>query len=297
VKAKAVGTVGVFDGYHRGHAAVVRRAVEAAHERGVCAVVFTFDPHPKAVLRAEGAPPVLTPVPRKLELLRRAGAETIHVLPFDREMASLSPEVFLEREIHRRCRLVGLVVGHDFALGRDRTGSVDRLRAIGAARDFFVEQVPPLVVDGSPVSSSRVREAIGAGEVEGAATLLGRDYSLEGEVVPGDGRGRGLGFPTANLAPARDRLLPGTGVYAVRVLVVPGGVFPAVANLGRRPTFAGKELRMEVHLLDFEGDVVGLELTVEFLRRLRGERKFNDGGALADQIRRDIAEARRVLAG
>jgi len=291
----AVVTLGVFDGFHLGHRLVVTRARRRADAGGMELVVFTFHPHPKAVLRPDGAPPALTGLDEKVALLREAGADTVRVLRFTRELSALGPEAFLGRHLFPFHRVASLVVGHDFALGRDRTGSAERLAALGRRWGFLVERVPALETEDGSVASTRIRAALAAGDVAAAARDLGRPYRVQGPVVPGAGRGKRLGFPTANLQVPADRLLPGHGVYAVRILGLGEEPRPGVVNIGRRPTFDGNAVTVEAHVLDFSGDLAGRRLILEFAARLREERRFETAGALADQIAADVIRAREAL--
>ncbi|HKS68825.1 MAG TPA: bifunctional riboflavin kinase/FAD synthetase [Ktedonobacterales bacterium] len=295
----AVLTIGFFDGVHLGHQRLIERAGVLAAERGVAAVAVTFWPHPSAILRPDAAPPLLTTLAEKLRLLGELGrlAATV-VLPFDEALSRQSPEVFLDT-IAAFCRPVALVEGPDFAMGHKRAGDLAFLRAAGERRGFAVETHEERV-DGERVSSTRIRTLLRAGEAEAATRLLGRPYSLVGEVVEGDRRGRLLGFPTANLRLDARTLLPANGVYAVRVRL-PGearAAHPAVCNIGVRPTFGGEpRLIVEVHLLDAAMDLYGLTLAVEVVARLRDERRFAGVDELKAQIGADAERARALLAG
>ncbi len=287
--------VGVFDGLHRGHEALVARAVTRA-DGGRC-VAVSFDPHPDLVLAKEfRALPPLTPIPEKEERLAALGAE-LHVLPFTRELAALSPEEFVRRHLVGPFRPDWLVVGEDFALGRARAGNVERLRAIGRGHAFEVEAVPLLSVGGSPVSSSRIRDALGEGRVTDAARLLGRRYSLSGLVVHGDGVGRRLGWPTANLRLHDEKCLPALGIYAVWGRIDGAGAWlPGAMSIGVRPTFGGQAVTLEVHLIDWDGDLYGREVEVRFVEWLRPELKFDGAEALIAAISADVSNARQRLA-
>lgn len=291
-------SIGVFDGVHLGHRAILDRALARARARGTRAVVVSFDPHPDVVL-ARGAfrsPPPLTPLGEKRELLLGLGMDAFVVLPFTRELASLGPEEFVDAHLGPFAPHA-LVVGEGFALGRGRAGTVGRLRAIGGSRGFEVEAVPLVIVDGAPVSSTRIRERLTAGDVAGAARLLGRRCRMRGHVVTGDGRGRALGFPTANLRLDEDRLLAGDGIYAVTARIGDQDTWrPAAMSIGLRPTFDGQVRTIEVHLLDWSGDLVGRELEVEFVDWLRPELRFEGPAQLIAAMREDVAEARRRLA-
>lgn len=287
--------LGNFDGVHVGHQALVAAVVARARALGGSAGALTFEPHPARVLHPERAPAALLTPDQKARLLAEAGIERLAVLPFDRALAALSPDEFARRVLKDALGAQAVLVGENFRFGRGRSGGVGELRRLGAELGFEVASLPPVSFDGRPVSSTRIREALGRGEVELAGALMGRPYFVEGQVVRGDARGHALGFPTANLEPWNE-LLPRHGVYAARCGV--GGepaVRPAVVNLGRRPTFDGREVRAEAHILGFEGDLYGCALRLDFIARLRDERRFDGPGALVEQIRADVAEARRVL--
>jgi riboflavin kinase / FMN adenylyltransferase len=293
--------IGIFDGVHLGHRAILERALARAHApgtKGRCTVV-SFDPHPDVVLAREGfRPPLpLTPLDEKRALLMALGIDAFVVLPFTRELASLTPEDFVDRYLVRPYAPAWLVVGEGFALGRGRSGTCDRLRAIGATRGFEVEEVPLIQLDGAPISSTRIRERLGQGDVAGAERLLGRRYRIRGRVVTGDGRGRTLGFPTANLELGEEQLVPADGVYAVLASIdgAPEWI-PAAMSIGLRPTFGGQTRTLEVHVLDWSGDLVGRRLAVEFVAWLRPERRFDGPEPLIAAMRDDVAATRRLLA-
>jgi riboflavin kinase/FMN adenylyltransferase len=292
-------TIGVFDGVHPGHQFLVARTVEEARRIGGDAVAFTFEPHPAAVLAPERAPLLLTTTAEKIPLLQGLGAQRVEVIPFDRQMADLSPEEFVDQYLLRDRALGHLVIGHDFALGKDRAGDGARLAAIGAGSGFAVTRLPALRREGEVVSSTRIREAVLIGDLERARALLGRHYGGEATVVPGEGRGRTLGFATANLDLPRVKLMPPFGVYAVLISINPrtprAAALPAVMNYGIRPTFGGGAPAAEAHLLDFEDDLTGRNVAFALVARIRKERRFPDGDALAAQIREDVARARAIL--
>jgi riboflavin kinase/FMN adenylyltransferase len=297
--AGAAVAIGVFDGLHIGHRAILDRALERARERAAPSVVMSFDPHPDVVLKRGDfrIPPPLTPLGEKRALLSAMGVGVFHVLPFTRELAALEPEAFVDRHLVEPFSPFALVVGEGFALGRGRSGTCERLRAIGATRGFTVDEVPLVVLDGEPVSSTRIRARLAEGAVADAARLLGRRYALTGMVVTGDGRGRELGFPTANLRLDAERLLPGDGIYAVLARIGGEGAWrPAAMSIGMRPTFDGQLRTLEVHLLDWKGDLVGRTMTVEFVDWLRPELHFESAEALVEAMDRDVAETRRRLA-
>jgi len=290
----AVVTVGNFDGVHRGHQALVGEAVAAARAAGSPAVVLTFEPHPARVLAPGQAPTSLMTLEQKAEVLAGLGVDRLAVLPFTREVAETDAEGFARRVLAQALASVRVVVGSDFRFGRGREGDVAALVALGPSLGFAVRAVEPVWHDGAPISSSRVREELARGAVGPAGALLGRPFFVDGRVVRGDGRGRTIGFPTANLEVVNETL-PSHGVYASRVRTPDGTLRPAVVNLGRRPTFGGETLVLEAHLLDFEADLYGAGLRVAFVERLRDERKFPAREALVEQVRTDVAGTRRLL--
>jgi riboflavin kinase/FMN adenylyltransferase len=290
----AVVTIGNFDGVHRGHVALVAAAAGWARPRGGSIVALTFDPHPARQLDPERAPPALSTLDQKEELLTQLGVETLAVLPFTAALAKQSPEQFA-REVLAEClEAKRVVVGDNFRFGHQRQGDAAALRALGADLGFELEAVAPVLHDGRPVSSSRVRESLARGDVEEAWALLGRPHFVDGRVIEGERRGRRLGIPTANLETANE-ILPARGVYAARCRLPSGGWVPAVANFGRRPTFGGTLPSVEAHLIDFDGDLYGATLRLEFQARVRNERRFPGPDALVAQIRDDVARARALV--
>ncbi len=292
-----VATIGVFDGVHRGHAALLARARARAREAMAGLTVITFDVSPQAVLSGADPYPRLTVLGEKAARLREEGAEEVRVLAFNRRLAAKSPERFLADHLFAFDRVAGLVLGYDFALGRGRRGTVEYLARLGERLGFAVEGVEAVLEGGEPVSSTRVRRLVASGRVEEAAVLLGRPYRLGGTVVRGDGRGRGLGFPTANLdlPPAKQR--PAHGVYAVRAHVPRTGLSGAagVLNVGVRPTFGDPRETVELHLLEGGRELVGLRVEADLLHRIRPERKFPGPKELAAQIGADADRARELL--
>ncbi len=306
---RAVVTHGTFDGVHVGHAALVAETVRQAQVVGAKAVVVTYDPHPREVLRGE-AVPRLTTADERVERLKAAGADRVEVVAFTPELAAMEADAFARDVLVGRFGAVHVVAGHDHRYGARRDGTLDGLRAQGAALGFGVTVVGPVEVGGAPVSSSRVRRAIGAGEVEAAAAMLGRRYAMPGIVVGGDRIGRTLGFPTANLRPDDVRLVvPAYGVYAARVTVedahdgrawpadaVAPGVYEALVSVGVRPTFEGPgDVRVEAWLYDVAGDLYDRRVRVEFVARLRGEVRFDGADALVAQMREDAVLGARIL--
>lgn len=289
--------VGVFDGLHLGHLEILKRARAAAVSRGGRLVVVSFDPHPDVVLaKSFRALAPLTPLTEKRERLATFGVDLFELLPFTRELAALEPEVFVERHLLRPYEPHTLVVGANFALGRARTGNVTRLREIGRDRGFQIEEVPLLQIDGAAVSSTRIRALLGEGSVGEAARLLGRFYGLAGVVVGGDAIGRQLGFPTANLRLHEEKAIPADGIYAVWARIDRESERRAAAmSIGVRPTFGGKVRVLEVHLLDWEGELRGHDLEVELVDWVRAQLKFESPGALVEAMRADLVEVRRRL--
>ena len=287
-------TVGNFDGVHRGHQALVERVVARARRSGGTAVVLTFDPHPARVLAPDRAPGALTTPDQKQELLASLGADLVVVLPFSPAVAAQSPEQFVSRVLVASLGARQVVVGESFRFGRGQSGDAARLVALGAAGGFGVEAVPPVLDGGQPVSSSRVREALAGGDVATAQRLLGRAFFVDAGVVRGDGRGRTIGVPTANLE-STNEVLPARGVYAARCRVPDGSWRMAVVNRGRRPTFGGEAETVEAHLLDFDSDLYAGTVRLAFAARLREERRFAGVQELVAQIRDDVSRARALL--
>lgn len=293
--AGAVVTVGVFDGVHRGHLAVIDEVRAKAAARGAKSVLVTFEPYPLAIIRPEAAPKRLTALDEKKELLARVGLDYVVVLPFTHELAQLSPREFVQQILLDGLGLCHLVIGYDHRLGRGRTGDLNELRALGEELGFETNVVPAMLRDGNPISSSRIRENLDMGDVSAAADGLGRPYSFQGEVVHGDGRGRSLGFPTANLEIRdKDKLLPLEGIYAVRA-TVGGQIHNGVIHIGPRPTFPGAEKTVELHLFDFDEDIYGQHVTVACCNRIRGIRSFGTIEALIRAMVEDCAAARALF--
>lgn len=290
-------TVGVFDGVHRGHQTLIERVRSEAQARGLGAGVVTFHPNPVAVLRPGTPFSYLTTLERRVEALRATGVDWVAVMQFTSELALVSAEDF-SRVLVEEAGMRLLVVAEDFHLGRSREGDVLRLRDLGAALGFEVVTLPLVSRGGEEISSTRIRRALAAGEMDVVADLLGRPYSLRGPVLNGDARGREIGFPTVNLGVSPDQALPPDGVYVTRaeLLSDPGRTLVGATNIGTQPTFEGRQRRVETHLLDFTGDLYGQVLHIELLRRLREERKFDGVGALVEQIERDVIATRAYFA-
>ena len=284
--------VGNFDGVHRGHRALVAEAVRLAAARAVPAVVLTFDPHPSRVVAPASAPAALMTLDQKAEALARLGVDALAVLPFTPSIAAEEPAAFASEVLRGALDAAVVVIGDNFRFGRGRAGDAATLRTLG----FAVVEVSPVLHDGSRVSSSRIRAALAAGDVALAAALLGRAHAIEGRVVRGEGRGRTLGIPTANLEPWNETL-PAPGVYAAWAWPAGGPGLASVVNIGRRPTFGGRDISVEAHLLDYAGDLYGQALGLSFVTRIRGEEKFPGPEALVARIRKDVDAARGVLGG
>lgn len=292
--AGSVVTIGAFDGVHRGHQALLTRAADLARAEGVPAVAFTFHPHPAKVLAPARAPALIVSVEERARLLLAHGMDQVVVQPFDEAFARVSADAFVRDFLAGPLRPRHVVVGFNFAYGQGRAGNRATLEAAGHELGFGVDVVGPVDVGGVVCSSTRVRERLLEGDVGGAARLLGRAPFLTGQVVPGDQRGRTIGFPTANVDPEPE-LLPCAGVYATRVSWDGQPALPSVTNIGNRPTFGGGHVTVEVHLLDFSGDLYGRRLRVELVGRLRDERRFDGRAALVAQLNQDVASARAVL--
>jgi riboflavin kinase/FMN adenylyltransferase len=290
---EAVVTIGSFDGVHRGHQALIRQVRQAALQAQRAAVVITFFPHPSVVL-GRAQPFYLTSPEEKLVQINQAGVDWLIELPFTAETAQVRAADFIEQLI-QHLHLRELWIGHDFALGYKREGNAEFLAQLGQTRGFTVHAVDPLTNDGEIISSSNIRMALREGDVSHAAHLLGRPFRMSGAVVPGDGRGRTIGIPTANLNVWADHALPANGVYACRAWV---GHIPhrAAVNVGVRPTVTDETRRtVEAHLLDFDKDLYGLNIALDFFDRLRGEQKFANVAELVAQIRSDVETTRQLV--
>ncbi len=291
----SVVTVGAFDGLHAGHHEILAEVVRRAQATGRRAVLVTFEPHPAEVLRPDLAPERLTLPGERVEILAQVGLNYLMVLRFDALFASRSAEEFIREVVVGRCECRDLVVGHDHGFGRDREGGVDLLHRLGKELGFTVDVIPPVEVDGQRVSSTRVRELVAAGRLTEAARCLGRPYTVSGVVEQGAGRGRELGFPTANLAIPTRKQLPPDGVYAVQVEWA-GGVAAGMLNQGHRPTFGDGRRLLEAHLFGFDGTLYGRTVRVTWVTRLRGVQRFGSVEALQAQLELDRAAAVAALA-
>ncbi len=291
-KLETVLTIGVFDGVHLGHRHLLERLTQLADDQYQPAVI-TFTNHPVTVLRPDFQVRYITTPDQKMQLLQQLGIDLVVPLEFTPELARVTAREFATMMVEF-LRLKGLVLGPDFVLGHNREGNAAVLRQLGEEMGFWVETVEPLVQDGELVRSRRIREAIGSGDFAAVGRLLGRQFSLTGTVVTGNRRGRELGFPTANLAVAPEMMLPGDGIYATWAII--GGVRHASAtSVGVRPTFGLTERVVEVYVLDFDADLYGQEISVEFVRKLRDQEAFPDVPALVARVNQDVAEARAAL--
>jgi len=288
-------TIGSFDGVHKGHQIIINEIIAGAQLNGVPAVVLTFYPHPAAVLHGQNFPYYLSSPNEKAEILKDLGIDILITHPFNRDIANQSPREFL-LEINRHLAIQHIQVGYDFALGKNRKGDFSILQAVGDELGFTVKQSGSVSDEDGVISSSRIRFLLGVGQVDKAASLLGRNYMLDGIVEVGDRRGQGLGFPTANLKVWAEKLIPTAGVYACWALVQ-GEKYAAVTNIGVRPTFEKTPVapRVEAHLLSYSKDIYGERMRLEFVGRLRDERKFPSTDALIRQIGKDTQQAREIL--
>lgn len=290
-----VATIGNFDGVHLGHQAVLGQLAEKAAELGLPTLVITFEPQPREMFSPATAPPRLTPFREKLQVLRRFSVDRVLCITFNKAFASLSAQAFVETLLVKQLAVRYLVVGDDFRFGRGREGDFAMLEAAGVQAGFQVARMQSFYVDGERVSSTRIREALAAGDLVRAQKFLGRPFRMSGHVAPGDARGRTIGFPTANLFVHRNRA-PVAGVFAVQVFGLEREPWPGVANVGTRPSVGGTHSLLEVHLLDFSGDIYGCHLQVDFCHKLRDEQRFPSLEALQGQIARDVAAARAWFA-
>lgn len=296
VRGPVVLAVGVFDGFHLGHRAVIERAMADASATGGTAVVVTFDPHPAAILRPQNAPPLLTSTRHKVRLFREAGVRDVLVLEFNTAFAAQPPEIFIQALAEACHPLREICVGEDWAFGKDRAGNLALLRSLGKRLGFDAAGISAVSVDGRPVSSTAIRAAVENGALTDAARLLGREFSVLGTVIEGRRLGRTLGFPTANVRPESEQLPP-NGVYAVRVSF-DGKSNVGIANVGVRPTVSSEGVHrlVEVHLFDFSGDLYGCDIEVFFERFVRPEQKFPSLDALRAQIASDVVSVRGASA-
>lgn len=293
---KCVATIGTFDGVHRGHQALIGLVVGQAEEHGIQSAVVTFEPVPISVLKPDLYRGRITTLEEKLRLLRDSGADHVEVVPFTLELAALDPEEFLNM-LTEKLGMVELWVGDDFALGRNRSGTIDVIQEIGKSLGFSLHVFPRLPEGEAPISSTAIRKAIESGDVSAAATMLGRPYRVSGEVIHGAHLGRQIGFPTANFAPPAGMIRLADGIYA-SLATVPGQFTdrPAMTYLGTRPTVDGGDRQVETNVLDFSGDLYGTWMTVDLIKRIRPDQTFDGLEALVEQLKIDETAIRAVLA-
>lgn len=293
--APSVVSIGFFDGVHRGHQAIIRRAVRQGQERGIRSVVVTFDRHPMEVVNPGSQPKLLMTLARRASTLAAMGVDVVVVLEFSDWLRHLAPETFVGHVLVGALQAQRVIVGSNFRFGLRAAGDVETLRALGRERGFTVEGVPLLETAGAVISSTEIRSALQAGDVESAARMLGRPHLVDGIVVRGDARGHALGFPTINLQTSRRSVDPARGVYAGRCHLPDGALQACATNVGVNPTFGGQELRVESYLLDWSGDLYGAAVAVDFRHRLRDEFRFESIDALIAQMHADVAHARELL--
>ncbi len=287
-------TIGNFDGVHKGHSALFDRVKAIAKKIDGTSVVMTFNPHPIKVMKPGNGPPLITPFRQKMSLIADAGIDVIIAIPFNPEFARISAKDFIREILVNRIGVKEIVVGYDYSFGKGRSGNIKLLRAMGKELGYKVHVVEPVHLNDTLVSSTSVRNLVKEGNLKEAKRLLGRDYRISGTVKKGMGRGgSALGFPTANLLP-EDELIPKKGVYAVLVYIE-RKKYQGVCNIGNNPTFGGVSLSIETHILDYSGDLLGREITIVFIHRLREEKTFSGIKELTDQITEDIKKARKLL--
>ena len=291
-------TIGTFDGVHHGHRYLIAQTIEHAAKKDMISTVLTWDRHPAQTVRPDSAPLLLTTLDRKVQLIEASGVEQLVVLEFDETLSKWSPDEFTRKVLTEGLGAGAVLVGKDWRFGHKARGDVALLTELGLELGFDVEGLTLEEVAGGPASSTRVRKALANGDLEFVTSLLGRPFDIDGEVIPGDGRGAGLGWPTANIATPSGLAHPPRGVYAGRARAK-GGWYPAAVNVGVNPTFGGKEgvtpLRVEAYLLDFDGDLYGEKIRFEFHKRLRDELKFESIDELTEKIAEDVAATRKLF--
>jgi len=285
--------IGVFDGVHLGHKYLISQLTQGARQLGFLSGVVTFRQHPQEVLSPQTKLPRLTNLAQKVALIEKEGVDVIITLSFARELVQLSARQFVSL-LKKHLRMRGLIIGPDFALGHEREGNADTLRALGQEMDFNLTVIPPIMIDEEVVSSSAIRNALAEGEMKKVHNLAGYYFSLSGQVITGAGRGKELGFPTANLDLDQEQALPLDGIYAT-LTYIDGTAYQSVVNIGQRPTFGSNQRTVEVYVLDYQGNLYGRELTVDIIERLRGEKQFDTVQQLKKQISKDIEQSRTIL--
>ncbi|MEA1935765.1 MAG: bifunctional riboflavin kinase/FAD synthetase [Thermodesulfobacteriota bacterium] len=287
-------TIGNFDGIHLAHQNIFKRVITEAHNENRKSVVITFDPHPKKVIHPERRPFFLiTSLDEKLKLIGDQGIDAVLLIGFSLEFAKVTAEEFVKNILWDKLHIKKIFIGHDYTFGRDKGGNEEYLKTLGKKLGFQVDVINAIKVNDTTISSTRTRNAILDGNVKLAAKFLGRPYNLGGTIVKGHQRGTGIGFPTANIKPEKV-LVPGRGVYAI-IAEIEGKIHPAVLNIGFNPTFANDRLSIEAHIIDFKGNICGKSLIISFIDRIRDEMKFEGPEKLAEQIKKDVAKARKIL--
>ena len=286
-------TIGVFDGLHAGHQHLLEKLKQRAAEHDLLSVVVTFNPHPQSVLHPQNQLSRLSDVENRTKSLKELGINMVAVISFTPEVAQLGAREFISL-LKKQLRMQAIIVGPDFALGRDRGGNIDMLRSLGSEMKFSVEVVPPFTINGEVVSSTLIRQALAQGDMKKVERLLGRYFRLGGKVITSDKRGRVLGFPTANLDIKPQQALPDNGIYAT-ITQVDGRQFPSATNVGTRPTFGNGKKTVETHLLNYKGDLYGKEISVGFVQKLRDEQHFPSPEELKAQMRKDVLEVEAIL--
>jgi riboflavin kinase / FMN adenylyltransferase len=295
VSGSSVVTIGNFDGVHLGHQALMVRVAERAKDLGANSIVYTFDPHPIAVLKPERAQARLFDIQDQAEQLQKLNIDFLYLQKFDQSFSRMSPDVFVEEIIKRKLKAKVLVVGFDFAMGADRNGDLQFLQDYCQKNGPELQIIEPKLKDGLKVSSTAIRQAVSCGDVRAASEMLGRNYYMRGIVIQGAQRGRTLGFPTANLA-ATVELAPKNGVYATRTFLPDGRIKKSITNIGVNPTFdRGLQIKIETHIFDFKEDIYGKSLKIELVERIRDEKKFNGPDELKSQIAKDVSQCLEIL--
>ena len=287
-------TIGVFDGVHAGHQYLLKKLQHRAAEKNLLSGVVTFSPHPQSILHPHNQLPWLSTLEDRVRAFQELGIDIVAALTFTPKVAQLSAQEFISL-IKKHLRMRGIIVGPDFALGRDREGNINLLRALGHEMKFSVEAIPPYTINGEVVSSTLIRQALAQGNMRKVERLMGRYFYLGGKVITSDKRGRVLGFPTANLDIKPQQALPGNGIYAT-IAQVDGKQLPSATNIGIRPTFGEGEKTVETHLLNYKGDLYGKDMRLEFVQKLRDEQRFPSSEELKAQIEKDVREVEAILA-
>lgn len=287
-------TIGMYDGFHLGHKIILRQIIRTAQEYQVPSVLITFHPHPKTVVRPDHSVQYLMTIEEKLIFLKNFGLDVLVILPFNDLLAQTSAQDFIQQVVDA-VHPLEIWIGSDFQFGQGRSGTISSLKEMGQRLQFSVKTVDLQMTGDTKISSTQIRGILASGDVQQATQLLGHPFFLSGEVVEGDRRGRTIGFPTANISPPPDKLLPANGVYAVKMFI-DDELYLGVANIGLRPTFDGHHQRLEVHLFDFNQDIYGRQVKVEFVAHLRPEQKFANVNDLITQIQQDVQEAHQILA-